>query len=125
MNADHGYFDWKIAADGVVEVSVEDGVELSRDMVEKAFVIIGEAMPRKYCVLAQRREGYGHTLESMVALSELDEVLMYAVFVSNVSERELGMSHKIINPKVQLFNDRESALAACLETLRNYSSQAS
>ncbi len=125
MNKGHGFFDWNIVADGVVEVSVWDGVELSRELVEKAFVTIGEAMPRKYCVIAQRRESYSHTLESMIALSELDEVLMYAVFVSNDSQRELGMSHKMINPKVQLFNDRESALAACLETQEKYSSQAS
>jgi len=114
LDTELGYFDWKIVAEGVVEVSVRDGVELEGQHIEKAFTLVKEAMPEKFCVLAQRHETYSHTLESMIVLSDLDEILMYAIVVSNVHQRELGQSHKLINPKVQLFGERKQALEACI-----------
>jgi hypothetical protein len=80
-------------------------------------------MPEKFCVLAQRRESYSHTLESMIVLSGLEEILVYAIVVRNTQQRELGQSHKLINPKVRLFGDREEALATCVEIYRKYKGQ--
>lgn len=107
------YFDWEIVADGVVEITIHKGVELDGALVEEGFALVKASMPEKFCVLTQRRENYSHTLESMIALSRVKNVLLYALVVSNNAERELGQSHKIINQKVRLFSDREQALEAC------------
>ncbi len=112
-----GYFDWKIVADGVVEVSVRDGVELQGEHIAKAFALVKEAMPEKFCVLAHRHETYSHTLESMIVLSELEEILLYAVVVNSAHQRELGSSHRMINPKVRLFGDRKEALETCIQLI--------
>lgn len=112
------YFNWKIVADGVVEVSVGDGVELGGEHIARAFELVKEAMPEKFCVLAQRHESYSHTLESMIMLSDIEEILLYAVVVQNDTQRELGQSHRMINPKVKLFGVREDALQACVQALQ-------
>ncbi|MCF6235193.1 MAG: hypothetical protein L3J70_02255 [Gammaproteobacteria bacterium] len=111
------YFDWKIVADGVVEVSVDAGVELKAEHIAKAFGLVKVAMPKYFCVLAHRHESYSHTLESMIVLSDIEEILLYAVVVSNEAQRELGQSHRMINPKVKLFGDREDALQACVQRI--------
>lgn len=123
LDTELGYFDWEIIAEGVVEVSVREGVELVGEHIQKAFALVKEAMPKKFCVLAQRREFYSHTLESMIVLSELEEILVYAIVVRNTQQRELGQSHKLINPKVRLFGDREEALETCVEIYRKYKGQ--
>ncbi|MCF6262036.1 MAG: hypothetical protein L3J24_00360 [Xanthomonadales bacterium] len=114
-----GYFDWKIVADGVVEVSVSAGVELKGEHIAKAFGLVKAAMPKYFCVLAHRHESYSHTLESMIVLSDIEEILLYAVVVSNTEQRELGRSHRMINPKVQLFGMREDALQACIQRVKD------
>lgn len=113
------YFDWKIVADGVVEVSVCAGVELEGEHIAKAFGLVKAAMPKYFCVLAHRHESYSHTLESMIVLSDIEEILLYAVVVSNEAQRELGQSHRLINPKVKLFGDREDALQACIQRIED------
>lgn len=118
QDAKLGYFTWKVVAEGVVEVSVADGVELEAEHIVKAFALVKEAMPEKFSVLAQRHETYSHTLESMIVLSDIKEILLYAVVVSNDNQRELGKSHRMINPKVQLFGARSDALQACIQAVQ-------
>ncbi len=116
------FFDWHIAAEGVAEVSVRDNVDLTAKHVLEAFSIVAEKMPKKFCVLAQRHENYRQSLEAMVALSSLDNVLLYAVYGLNEEQLRLAKTHRQMNPKVRVFTNRQSALAVCSDAYKAYKS---
>ena len=120
MERTEKYFDWEIAAEGVAEVSVREDVELNAAHIAKALEIVSEKMPEKFCVLAQRHENYRQSLEAMVALSKINSILVYAVYGLNDEQLALAKSHKMINAKVRVFDDKNSALSVCIEAYQNY-----
>ncbi len=120
MTEKEKYFDWRVAADGVVEVSVREDVELHASHISQALRLVSEKMPEKFSVLAQRHENYRQSLEAMVALSSIDSILVYAVYGLNDEQLTLAKSHKMINSKVRVFSDRQSALNACIEVYQKH-----
>ena len=118
MANEKDYFDWKVVADGVVEVSVHAGINLNSDHIRQAFKVVAAAMPEHFCVLAQRHENYKQSLEAMVLLSSIESVLLHAVYGLNEEQLKLAKTHKKLNPKVRVFNDRQSALDTCIATYK-------
>lgn len=98
----------------IVEVILNDGVEITGDMVDEFFQVVGEQMDSEISILLNKVTKYSYRFDALMKLSPSTKirnigVVTYDSLAASTSKFMMDRFNTS-NKNVQLFNAREEAL---------------
>ena len=105
----------QIIDQNIVEVILDDGVEISGQMVDEFFMAIAEKMHDQISVLLNKATKYSYNFDALIQLSESTKIRNIGVVTYDALSRSsaIFMMERFnkSNKNVHLFETREDALA--------------
>lgn len=102
----------------IMEIIVNEGVELSGQHIERIEAGLLEKYDRAYALLINRVNSYSHTLDSMKKVARLRNLVALAIVVYRVGSKHAAKIHQVYQDNVQIFADKESAVAWLRESMQ-------
>ncbi len=107
----------------IAEVIVNDGVEMSLEMVETYHQFLLDNMPDSFSLLINKKNSYTYSFEAQLHLATLTQINSMAVLVYNsisaATTKSLASMPRAIPWKLEVFIDRENAIK-WLQKKQNY-----
>jgi hypothetical protein len=96
----------------IVEIIINEGVELTHEMIEQA----EEALLEKYGsdsygLLVNRINPYSHTVGSMKKVAKMRNLAALAIVVYSDLSKHAAAIHKLYQKNLRVFKNKEEALA--------------
>lgn len=95
----------------IIEIIINEGVELSRQHIERIEERLLEKYGGMYALLINRVNSYSHTLDSMQKVAKLRNLTALAIVVYSEVSVHAARIHHLYQDNVQVFEDKESATA--------------
>lgn len=99
----------------IVEIVLDDGVEISGQMVDEFFAAIDGTMNSQISILLDKATQYSYTFDALIKLSESTKIRNIGVITYDALSRSsaIYMMERFNKSKknVKLFESRENALA--------------
>lgn len=96
----------------IVEVIINEGVELTKKMIQQA----EEALLEKYgsdsyALLVNRVNPYSHTVGSMQQVAKMKNLAAIAILVYSDSAKHAASIHELFQKNIRVFENREESIA--------------
>ena len=101
----------------IMEIIIHEGIELRRahiDMMEKGLL---EQYDCPYALLVNRVNSYSHTHSSMERITQAQNLTRFAVLVYSSVAEHAAKVHRLYQDNMQIFDDREEAIAWLRESI--------
>jgi len=89
---------FNLLSDNIVEVVVDDGIEMTMEMIEECHDFIGEHMTGEFGMLINRVNNYSYTYEAKLSVASYDGLKAIAFVYYSPTSKEL--SHELYQLRI-------------------------
>jgi hypothetical protein len=95
----------------IVEVIINEGVELTKKMIQQAEKALLEKYGSdSYALLVNRVHSYSHTVGSMQQVAKMKNLAAIAILVYSDSSKQAATIHELFQKNIHVFENREESI---------------